>query len=336
MQDAPTLETATPLVSDTPQTISYCGKSARVTNAEINGKRFIIHRGLLRIARLQDEWYEAIGNPDLIIGALKNCNPVPDLFTFWQRLPDVVPAYPYYHEMEALSAVPLQGFRHWWEKQIKSDTRKKAKRAEKRGVIIRLVSLDDNFVQGVVGIYNDTPVRRGKRCWHYGKSFDEVKGELSRDLATSKFIAADEGEELVGFVKLNFAEGRFANPGLILSKIKAREKYVNNALLTKAIQVCTETGVPFLIYTNWRRGTQAEFLMRHGFQKTLVPRYWIPLTKKGQIAIKFGFHHGIRGYIPESVMNVLRELRGVFYRKWYARWVTRQAPTDREEFEATS
>ena len=56
--------------------------------------------------------------------------------------------------------------------------------------------------------------------WHYGKDFDTLKRGLSRDLDRSKFIGAYDQGELVGFVKLNFAPGRFANPGLIVSKLK--------------------------------------------------------------------------------------------------------------------
>jgi len=167
-----------------------------------------------------------------------------------------------------------------------------------------------------MGVFNETPVRRGKPFWHYGQDFDTIKKALSRDLANSKFIGAYYQGELVGFVKLVYAEGRFANPGLIVSKLEFRPKYVNNALMAKSVEVCCEQGIPFLTYTKWRRGSQADFLVRHGFQKTLVPRYWIPLTKKGAIALKLGLHRNIRSYIPDSLMGALLELRGWFY-KWY-------------------
>ena len=237
--------------------------------------------------------------------------------SFWQRLPDTAPKYAYHCEIETLSAIPLKGFQHWWEKQIKSDTRKKAKRAEKRGIKIKVVPLDDALVRGVMGIFNETPVRRGKPFWHYGKSFEVLKEELSRDLDRSKFIGAYEGEGLVGFVKLVCAPGRFANPGLIVSKLEARKKYVNNALLAKSVELCSEGGLPYLTYTKWRRGTQADFLIRHGFEKTSIPRYWIPLTKRGAVAMELGFHRDIRTYIPDRLMGILLDLRGAFYSRWY-------------------
>jgi hypothetical protein len=284
-----------------------------VRAVRMDEKRLVIQGKFLTVARLKDEWYEDIGDPEVIVNGLKKCALRPDLLTFWQRLPDTAPIYSYYSEPEVLSAIPLTDFQSWWENQIGSDTRKKARRPEKRGVQIRVVPLDDAFVCGVMGIFNETPVRRGKPFWHYGKDFETLKEELSRDLARSKFIGAYNGEHLIGFVKLVFAEGRFANPGLIVSKLEARKKYVNNALIAKAVELCCEDRVPFLTYTKWRRGSQAEFLIRHGFQKTSVPRYWIPLTKKGKIALKLGFHRGVRAYIPDKLMGAILNLRGEFY-----------------------
>jgi hypothetical protein len=289
------------------------GRAIPVPAVQIDNKRLVIEGKFLTVARLRDEWYDELGDPELVIRSLKRFQPVPDLFTFWQRLPDTVPIYSYYYEPDVLSAIPLKDFQHWWQKQIKSDTRKKAKRAEKRGIKIGIAPLDDAFVRGVMGIFNETPVRRGKPFWHYGKSFETVKEELSRDLATSKFIGAYEGGELVGFVKLNCACGRFANPGLIVSKLEARKKYVNNALITKSVELCCQEGLPYLTYTNWRRGTQAEFLIQHGFEKTSVPRYWVALTNKGKVALSFGVHRGIRAYIPDQLMGVILKLRRAFY-----------------------
>jgi hypothetical protein len=284
---------------------------------QVGDKRLIVQGRVLTVARLKDEWYDDLGDPELVISSLKQCASVPDLFTFWQRLPDTVPIYPYYYETEILSAIPLKDFEHWWEKQIGSDTRKKARRPAKRGVEIRVVPLDDAFVSGVMGVFNETPVRRGKPFWHYGKDFDTIKQGLSRDLDRSKFIGAYDGGNLVGFVKLVCAEGRFANPGLIVSKLEARKKYVNNALIAKSVELCCQNRIPFLTYTKWRRGSQAEFLVRHGFQKVTVPRYWIALTPKGKIAIKLGLYRDIRSYIPDRLLIAVRELRSALYERWY-------------------
>jgi len=292
------------------------GSPGGVPAIHVHDKRLVVKGRFLRVARLQDEWYDDVGDPEAIIETLKRIDSKPDIFTFWQRLPDTTPIYPYYYEPEPLSAIPLQSFKHWWEKQIKTDTRKKIKRPEKRGVEIKVVSLDDDFIKGVMGIFNETPVRRGRPFSHYGKDFDTLKEMLSRDLVTSKFIGAYNEGSLVGLVKLNYAEGRFANPGLIISKLEFRRKYVNNALVSKAVELSTQDGMPYMTYTNWRKGSQADFLMRHGFEKICVPRYWIALTGKGKFAIKSGFHHNLRTYIPDPLRGVLLKLRKDFYDRW--------------------
>src|SRR6266550_5745651 len=224
------------------------GKAVAVPGVQIDDTRLVVEGRFLSVARLRDEWYDEVADPDSVISSLKRCASVPDLLTFWQRLPATVPRYSYYHEPEVLSAIPLTNFQHWWNHQISSDTRKKAKRPGKRGIEIKEVPLTDDFVRGVMEVFNETPVRRGKPFWHYGKSFDTLKHGLSRDLEKSKFIGAYEGESLVGFMKLNFAEGRFANPGLIVSKLEARKKYVNNGLIAKAVELCTAASIPYLIY----------------------------------------------------------------------------------------
>jgi hypothetical protein len=301
------------MVAITEDVIDERGRWLTVKGTQIDDKRLVIRGRLLMVARIKDEWWQDVGDPERILEGLRRCKPTPDLFTFWQRLPDTLPRYPYYNEAEALSAIALKDFDYWWKHQIKSDTRKKTKRAENRGIEIRIVSLDDDLVTGVMGIFNESPMRRGKPFWHYGKNFHSVKEILLRDVATSKFIAAYSERELVGIVKLNYASQRFANPGLFLSKLKFRDKYLDNALLAKCVEQCCKDGVSYLTYTSWRRGSHAEFLQRHGFEKTCVPRYWIPLTKKGSSAIKLGFHREMRTRIPEGLLNALLRLRERFY-----------------------
>ena len=81
--------------------------------------------------------------------------------------------------------------------------------------------------------------------------------------------------------------------------------------------MCTEDRIPYLTYTNWRRGSQAEFLIRHGFEKVAIPRYWIPLTRKGAIGLRLGLHRSLRTYLPERLVDKLLELRGRFYNMRY-------------------
>ena len=56
----------------------------------------------------------------------------------------------------------------------------------------------------------------------------------------------------------------------------------------------------------------AEFKRRCGFEKTRVPRYFVPLTLKGRLALKFGVHRGWKESIPAGIKGRLKKLRRVW------------------------
>ena len=58
-------------------------------------------------------------------------------------------------------------------------------------------------------IYNQSPVRRGKPFWHYGKDFETVKQQFSRFIHREYMIGAYIKDELIGFMMLANA-GKFA------------------------------------------------------------------------------------------------------------------------------
>ena len=59
-----------------------------------------------------------------------------------------------------------------------------------------------------------------------------------------------------------------------------------------------------------------EFKRRNGFEQVLVPRYYIPLTLKGEIAlIDWGSTTASRGCIPKPLFKQLLRIRS----RWYAR-----------------
>src|SRR5208283_2935969 len=98
------------------------------------------------------EWSNDVSNPETIVNILRKYKI--DIFTFWQRLPDITPRYNYYMEWHAVSALPITTYDHWRSKQINSDTRYQIKRASKKGIEIKKVQLDDDFISGVVKIHN--------------------------------------------------------------------------------------------------------------------------------------------------------------------------------------
>ena len=177
-----------------------------------------------------------------------------------------------------------------------------------------MAAFDDDLVRGITAIFNESPFRQGKPFWHYGKDFDTVKKEMSLDLDRSEFIGAYQNGELIGIVKLLYAE-KIAEPTIIVSKTKYQKKYVSNALIANSVEMCAMRGIPYLKYGPWWRGSMADFLRRHGFERMQVPRYYVPLTTKGKMIIGFRLHRGIKQMLPESLIIRLINLRT----KWYLR-----------------
>jgi hypothetical protein len=289
------------------------GEHAQIECLEIEGQTYTVSRSLTTAVRLEDEWFDDVSNPEAVIAALKQSSLAADIFTFWQRLPHTEPQFDFHREWEVIAALPVTNFEHWWNNQIKPATRNLIRKAEKKGVEVRPARYDDEFVRGMTEIFNEVPVRQGRRFWHYGKSFETVKRQFSRYLFREDLLGAYCGDELVGFVMLGDA-GAYGVLGQIISKIQHRDKSPNNALIAKAVELCEKKKFSHLVYAYWGDGSLIDFKRHNGFVRTQLPRYWIPLTRKGQLAIRTGLHHGWRELVPTRLRSRLKMLR--------SRWVS--------------
>src|SRR5881398_3180233 len=287
---------------------------------EINGQKIMVEGKLLRVAKPhaspQAEWFDDVDNPEALIEMLREGKHCPEILTFWQRLPDTRPRFSYPMEFDSIAALPIKSYSYWWEKQIDRKARNKARKAEKKGVIVKPATFDDRFIQGITTIFNETPIRQGRHYLHYGKDFETVKREFSRFLFREEIFGAYLGEELVGFIFLADAD-RYAFLGQIISKIAHRDLAPNNALLAKAVERCAEKRFPYLVYALWLDDSLGDFKRSNGFQKFDLPRYFVPVTKKGKLALKVGLHRGWKEAVPKHLRKPLKRLR----RRWYAlRW----------------
>jgi len=279
------------------------------------GQTFVLEGAAIKTARLEDEWYEDVADPRAAIDALRRAKGTkPDLFTFWQRMPEVEVRHPYAVQWEEIAVLPVHSYGHWWAQQIKSRVRSQIRKAEKDGLEVREAAYDDEFVRGMTAIFNESPVRQGRPFWHYGKSFETVKAQFSRHLSRERMIGAYFGGEMVGFIMLGNA-GSFGVTGQIISSLNHRDKSPNNALIAKAVELCAQQGMAYLVYLYWTDDSLAEFKRRCGFERTLVPRYWVPLTWKGQLALATGLHRGWQSLLPVAVKARLKQWR----RRWYER-----------------
>jgi hypothetical protein len=286
---------------------------------EACGQEIRIRGGLIRIARFEAEKYHFLDDPQPVLDALRKCGARIDLFTFIQRLSETSPKYAYPMEWDNLAALPVSTFDHWWNHQIRSYSRNRAGQAEKKGVSVREVPFDDHLVRGIWEIYNECPVRQGRRFPHYGEDIETVHKEEATFLDRSIFIGAFLGDELIGFAKLVTDDTRMlANLMNILSMIRHRDKAPTNALIAQAVRCCAQRSIAYLVYQEFAYGRKRPDGLTHfkeinGFQRVDVPRYYVPLTRLGWVAFRLGLHHRLADRLPESVGAKLRELR----RAWY-------------------
>ena len=288
---------------------------------KIDGKDIKIQGRFVRIARLDGDKYTFPDDPELMVNALRNCGSRIDLFTFLQRLPETAPRYAYPMEWDNLAVLSVSTFDHWWTKQIRSFPRNRARQAEKKGVVLREVAVDETLFKGIVEIYNECPIRQGKRFPYYGMSLESARKYASTFLDRSIYIGAFLEDSMIGFIKLVTDETRTqACLVHILSMVRHKDKAPTNALIAAAVRCCADRGIPYLVYEHFSYGKKQEDSLSHfkevnGFQRIDLPRYYVPLTSIGRAAFRFGMHHRFVDRLPESLTSKLRDLR----RAWHGR-----------------
>jgi hypothetical protein len=297
------------------------GKPVSVPSAQIDSRTVIVTGRRLKIAAVRDEDMvegETVRDPARFVSQLKGTGLNADIFTFAQKLPHTAPKYAYHLEWENFAVIPITTFSDWWEKRVEPSVRRAVRKAAKCGVTVKRAEFDDALVEGIVNINNETPIRQGKPFWHFQKSFNAVKDENSTYAERNTFLGAYYEGELIGFVRLTQVD---AVAGIIqlLTKMKHFEKRPANALVAKAVEISEQTGVRYLMYRNYiyndPKSSLTEFKRRNGFEQVLLPRYYIPLTLKGRIALILGLQRGLVQRIPKPLLSRLLRIRSL----WYAR-----------------
>jgi len=308
--------------------VRIAGKTTPVPAAEVGGYTVVALGGRIKIASIFDEGVAAGGlvqEPDAFVAGLKQSGLPADVLTFFQRPPDVTPKFNYHFDWDNYAVVDTRNFDAWWEK-LPQEARKNTRRSAKRGVTVKTVPYDDALAQGIHKLCNESPVRQGKPFWHYGKDFETVKREHGTYPERSEFVAAYFENELIGFIKMVYTD-RLAMILHILAFNAHYDKRPLNALLTKAVEICSQKGVHYLVYGNYVYGNKTdsslvEFKRRNGFEPLKFPRYYVPLTLKGRIYVGLRLYRGLVGLLPGPVLNPLLKLR----EKLYARKTKAEPP----------
>jgi hypothetical protein len=97
------------------------------------------------------------------------------------------------------------------------------------------------------------------------------------------------------------------------------DKSLNNALLAKAVEVCAGNGNHWLMYGRiGNHPSLDKFKKSNGFVKYPIARYYVPLTAKGRLAIRFGLHRPFKDALPEPLRGPLIPIFN-----WFSRNKTR-------------
>ena len=213
-----------------------------------------------------------------------------DVFTFVERSWCSTIQFPPKSWAKAEQSVVLLNLHSYdeWFKAIGRKSRNMIRKAEKSGVRVSVAEPNEKFSEGIWKIYNNTPIKQNRRNWYFGMTLKEVEEELSSS-ANCTFIGAYFKDELIGFTSLIYG-----NNVVVVDRLASLQEHwdkaVNNALIAKTIEICAANDSKWVVYGAWKQmrqhGSLVDFAFHNGFRSFKATRYFVPLTRKGQIAIK--------------------------------------------------
>jgi hypothetical protein len=228
-----------------------------------------------------------------------------DLLSFVQRsFLGSVPSFSFPSETEVIGLLRITSFDNWWRFQIGKKVRERIRGADKKGVKVKLVEPDEDFFRGALDIYNETPIRQGLRYSGYGLSLGSVRDKF-KGLERSDILGAYFEGKLIGFVWIVYGD-KVASIESYVSLIEYRNKAPNNILMAETVRRCSEKGFTFLWYARmgYLQGLDS-FRKHNGFIASPNPRYFVPLSAKGVLAVKLRLHKGLEYALPAKMVRTV-------------------------------
>jgi len=239
-----------------------------------------------------------------------------DIFTFIERrwcFTHPKPPDAWRREKDNVALIRVTSYEDWWNEAGKKTKRRMVRRAKKFGVSTRIAEPSEDLAKGIWKIYNETPIRQDRGFPGYGVTLETVRRQVlgSKD---SSYIGAYYSGDLIGFVHLVYGDN-IAIMSDVLSLMQHWKKAPNNALVAKAVEVCADKGIPYLMYGRIGNHPSLDmFKQSNGFFRFPLTRYYIPLTRRGMLAIRLRVHQEIKDVLPPSIKYPLIPL---------ANWVDR-------------
>ena len=273
----------------------------------IEGKKISVSGKVFRSGRLRHEWCDFLEDGPAAIRTMQQGRSSCDLFTFVYELSDSDRECPYHKETASAAVLSIKSYDDWWD-GIGFKARNKIKKGLKSGVTLRPAELDETFARGVQAIYDETPVRQGRKFYHYGKSAAEIKMELQSFHDRCILIGAYYQDELVGFMKL-FKGKNVLRTVHIIAKISHRDKVIMDTLIAQAVKLCDENKAEHLHYGSWTDGGIGTFREKHGFRQVDHPRYYVPLSARGRMMLGLKLHQPLKSRLPTSWIDPIARIR---------------------------
>jgi hypothetical protein len=226
-----------------------------------------------------------------------------DLFTFIDRsfLINNPAKDNLFTDLEPMALLTINTYDKW-QATITHNARWQTKKARKMGLTSQIVQVDDAFLKSAQKIYNETPVRQGRRYTGYGLSLDYLRNKYSI-MDNSEIIGVFYQNEMIGLMWIGFGD-RVAAVKSFVSLLSYRNKYPNDLLIDSAVQRCLERGYNYLTYWNMGYNPGLDFFKKsHGFKVFKVPRYYFPITSKGELALKLNMYRPLDRTIPKRIVQ---------------------------------
>lgn len=297
------------------------GRWITVPAKNIGGNTVFVTGKWLRTAKVRGEemMENELENPAAYVAELtkdSNDGLKADIFTFTQKLPAMQPKFAYPMEWESVAAVHIVSFKQWWE-GLPQETRKNVRRSQKRNVVVKMKEFDDDLIQGIRAINDESPLRQGMPNGYYGKSYDETKRLYGEFVGRCDFVCAYFDDNLIGFLHLVY-RGTVASILNLTTSPSHFDKRPANALIAKAVELCEAKGISYITYGLYNYGNKRDhplrtFKIRNGFDEILVPRFFVPLTGWGELCMKAKLHRGYIGILPHQAIRIAVAARSLWY-----------------------
>jgi hypothetical protein len=224
-----------------------------------------------------------------------------DVFTFLERgwVHTLSYSKQWVKGKDNIALLHVTSYDDWW-KNIGKKTRNVIRKAEKSGVKTRVVEPDEKLAEGIWKIYNETPIRQDRAFPHYGETLDAITNSL-HSTRNATYVGAFLQDELAGFIQLVHGD-RIVIISQILSLQKHWDKAVNNALVAKTVEVCASKHEEWLMYARMGNHPSLDkFKQSNAFVKFPLTRYYVPLTRKGRVALSLGLHVEMKDALPRGI-----------------------------------